>query len=75
LPIKTKIVSCHTADTKPIKQEINGTVILPPLVFPAHSFESGLHAKVRLSWYWPAMTSKKFADKGCDDDMSLDIFR
>ncbi len=34
LQIKTKIVSCHTADSKPIKQEVNGTVILPPLVFP-----------------------------------------
>ncbi len=29
-----KIVSCHTADSKPVKQEVNGTVILPPLVFP-----------------------------------------
>jgi hypothetical protein len=34
LKIKTKIVSCHTADSKPVKQEVNGTVILPPLVFP-----------------------------------------
>jgi hypothetical protein len=34
LQIKTKIVSCHTADSKPVKQEVNGTVILPPLVFP-----------------------------------------
>ncbi len=32
--IKTKIVSCHTADSKPVKQEVNSTVILPPLVFP-----------------------------------------
>jgi hypothetical protein len=32
---KAKIVNSHTADSKPIKQEINGTVILPPLVFPA----------------------------------------
>jgi hypothetical protein len=32
--IKTKIVSSHTADSKPVKQEVNGTVILPPLVFP-----------------------------------------
>ncbi len=31
---KTKIVSCHTADSKPVKQEANGTVILPPLVLP-----------------------------------------
>ncbi len=35
LQIKTKIVSCHTADSKPVKQEVSGTVILPPLVFPA----------------------------------------
>jgi len=34
LQIKTKIVSCHTTDSKPDKQEVNGTVILPPLVFP-----------------------------------------
>jgi hypothetical protein len=32
LQIKTKIVSNHTADSKPVKQEVNGTVILPPLV-------------------------------------------
>jgi len=32
--IKTKMVSCHTAYSKPAKQEVNGTVILPPLVFP-----------------------------------------
>jgi len=34
LQIKTKIVSSHTADSKPVQQEVNGTVILPPLVFP-----------------------------------------
>ncbi len=33
--MKTKIVSSHTADSKPVKQEVNGTVILPSLVFPA----------------------------------------
>ncbi len=32
LPMKTKIVSNHTADSKPVKQEVNSTVILPPLV-------------------------------------------
>ncbi len=31
---KTKIVSSHTADSKPVKQEVNGTMILPPLVLP-----------------------------------------
>jgi hypothetical protein len=35
LPIKTKSVSCHTADTKPVKQEVNRTMILPLLVFPS----------------------------------------
>jgi hypothetical protein len=30
LQIKTKIVSCQTADSKPVKQEVKGTVILPP---------------------------------------------
>jgi hypothetical protein len=34
LQIKTKIVSCHKADSKPVKQEVNSPVILPPLVFP-----------------------------------------
>jgi hypothetical protein len=37
LQIQTKNVSCRTGDSKPVKQEvngINGTVILPPLVFP-----------------------------------------
>ncbi len=34
LQLKPKIVSCQTADSKRDKQEVNGTVILPPLVFP-----------------------------------------
>jgi hypothetical protein len=34
---KTKIVSCHTADSKPVKQEVIGTVILTPLVFPVET--------------------------------------
>jgi len=34
LQIKIKIVCCHTADSKPVKQEVNGTVIFPTLVFP-----------------------------------------
>jgi hypothetical protein len=36
LQIKTKIVSCQSADSKPVKQEVNCTVILPPLVFPGY---------------------------------------
>jgi hypothetical protein len=39
LQIKTKIVSCHTADSRPVKREVNSTVILPPLVFPASSIK------------------------------------
>jgi hypothetical protein len=35
IDVKTKIVSRHTAYSKPVKQEVNGTMILPPLVFPA----------------------------------------
>jgi len=35
LKIKTKIINCHTADSKPVEQEVNSTVILPPLLFPA----------------------------------------
>jgi hypothetical protein len=34
LQIKTKMVSCHTADCKPVKQVVSGTVILPLLVLP-----------------------------------------
>jgi hypothetical protein len=37
LQIKTKIDSCHTADSKPVKQEVNCTVMLPPLLFPGLS--------------------------------------
>jgi hypothetical protein len=43
LQIKTKVVSCHTAHSKPVKQEVNSTVILPPLVFP------GINIIMRLS--------------------------
>jgi hypothetical protein len=39
LQIKTKFVSCHIADSKPVKQEVNGTVILPLLVFPGIRFK------------------------------------
>jgi hypothetical protein len=34
LQITTKNVSCHTADSEPVKWEVNGKVILPPLVIP-----------------------------------------
>jgi hypothetical protein len=34
LQIKTKIATCHTADSEPVQQEVNSTEIIPPLVFP-----------------------------------------
>jgi hypothetical protein len=48
MQIKTKIVSCHTADSKPVKQEVNGSVILPPLVFLASTFASVVTAAATL---------------------------
>ncbi len=43
LQIKTKFVSCHTAHSKPVKSEVNGTVILPPLVFPGQGHQAKLY--------------------------------
>ncbi len=43
LQIKTKIVIHHTAISKPVKQEVNGTVMLPPLVYPAQEGYSTLN--------------------------------
>jgi hypothetical protein len=37
LQIKRKIVSSHTPDSKPVKQEVNGTMIIPSLVFPGYT--------------------------------------
>jgi hypothetical protein len=37
LQIKTKLVSWHTVNPKPVKWEVNDTVILPPLVFPGQT--------------------------------------
>ncbi len=34
MQIKTNIISCHTADSKPVKQEVNSTLILTHLIFP-----------------------------------------
>jgi hypothetical protein len=41
--------SFHTADSKPVKQEVNGTVILPPLVFPALYLPLSLSSFISLS--------------------------
>jgi hypothetical protein len=34
LQMITKSVSCHTANSKPVKQEVNSTMILPHLSIP-----------------------------------------
>jgi len=44
---KTKIVSCHTADSKPVKQEVSGTMKVPLLVFPGLTL-STTSAQVRI---------------------------
>jgi hypothetical protein len=59
LQIKNKIVSCHTADFKPVKQEVNGTVILPPLVFPAHS-NVIIISVIMLSAFKPFIVKSRF---------------
>jgi hypothetical protein len=57
LQIKTKIVSCHTGDSKPVKQEVNGTVVLPSLVFPD---ESVMNVKIvqKISYGWHVCDKK-----------------
>jgi len=59
LEIKTKIVSCYSADSKPVKQEVNGTVILPPLVFPGSIHWLGVAWQSSLCWVvwsiWPSL--------------------
>jgi hypothetical protein len=46
LQIKTKHVSCPTADSKPVKQEVNGTAILPPLRIPWLSLLDAVAAQI-----------------------------
>ncbi len=36
------VYGCHTADSKPVKQEVNGTVIHPPVVFPGESISAAV---------------------------------
>jgi len=49
--LQIKMVICHTVDSKPVKEEVNGTVILPPLVFPVLSImEITTHTFVKFVW-------------------------
>ena len=62
--IKTKVVSCHTANFKPVKQEVNGIAILSPLGFPwwcLHVFYQSFWANSNNFWEkikWPKNKSK-----------------
>jgi hypothetical protein len=46
LQIKAKTVRIHAADSKPDKQEVNGTVILPLLVFPGYDTHLTISVRV-----------------------------
>jgi len=52
---KKKIVGCHTADSKPVKQEVNGTVILPAFSIPCPSLLSqktfGLRSSKKIDFF------------------------
>ncbi len=52
LQIKTKIISSHTADSKPVKQEVNDTVILHHLVFPASIIEHTILKHLHLTSFF-----------------------
>jgi len=41
-----KNVSCQTVNSKSVKQEVNGTVILPPLVFPGQLYKKLYYGNV-----------------------------
>jgi hypothetical protein len=45
------MVSCHTAEPKPVKQEVNGTVILPPLVLLGLAFALSDQSKFFLRYF------------------------
>jgi hypothetical protein len=61
LQIKTKIVSSHTDDSKPVKQEVNSTVILPPFGIPC--FKPYLH--------WRSFSTITPAAETCDSHYGL----
>ncbi len=67
LHIKTKIVSGHTADSKQAKLEVNGTVILPPLVFPGHSVVLTTTLSINMAKH-PFAFAKFAAKNACDSD-------
>ncbi len=55
LQIKTKYISCHTADSKPIKQEVNSTVILPLFSIPCPNLLGSIHSAHSLIFLQPCI--------------------
>ncbi len=70
--IKTKIVSCHIADSKPVKQEVNGTLILPSLVFPGNDIYKRISLFIgtmeKVLSYWLQSESRTSGRTDDDDD-------
>jgi hypothetical protein len=72
LQIKTKIVSCHKADSKLVKQEVNGTLILPPLVLPVYNqcVAAASSALFKVSWTNKVNSLLKFDGYGLASTIS-----
>jgi hypothetical protein len=45
------VYGCHTADFKPVKQEVNGTEILSPVVFPVPAYSSPCYYNYKHTLY------------------------
>jgi hypothetical protein len=46
--LKILVFICKTDQSKPVKQEVNGAVILPPLVFPDQGMLLAMQQKTKL---------------------------
>ncbi len=68
--MKTKIVRSHTADFKPAKQ-VNGKMILPPLVFPALGYVRYTTSYYRLA-KWQVGENGPASFARADSSISLD---
>ncbi len=59
MEIKTIIVSCHRADSKAVKQEVNGTVILTLLILPSLGVSATATVKVVSGASMPRVVTRK----------------
>ncbi len=71
LHIKTKIVSRHTAYSEPVKQEVNGTVILPPFSIPWSNFLQTFRFCACLSFLFDPSSSQWM---GHDNELKVGFF-